>query len=192
MTTPTDGPDEADRTSEPTPAGIPPAPPPPSQPAYGQYGAPGQYGGPPAQTSQYATAPGAPFASWITRVGGYLLDGLIVGVPAVIVIFIGVAIGHGVGAALAVLGYIGAIGFSIWNVVFRQGKTGQTIGKQIVGIKLIRELDGQPVGAGMSFIRTLAHILDSLACYIGWLWPLWDAKKQTFADKVCNTVVVHI
>ncbi|WUN50496.1 RDD family protein [Streptomyces sp. NBC_00306] len=33
---------------------------------------------------------------------------------------------------------------------------------------------------------------DSIACYLGWLWPLWDAKKQTFADKVCNTVVVKV
>jgi hypothetical protein len=44
----------------------------------------------------------------------------------------------------------------------------------------------------MSFLRALSHILDSLACYIGWLWPLWDGKKQTFADKVCSTVVVQV
>jgi len=43
----------------------------------------------------------------------------------------------------------------------------------------------------MSFLRQLVHILDSLACYIGWLWPLWDAKSQTFADKIMNTVVVN-
>jgi uncharacterized RDD family membrane protein YckC len=74
--------------------------------------------------------------------------------------------------------------------VFRQGTTGQTIGKQVVGIKLIREQDGQPVGPGMAFVRGIAHILDSIPCEIGFLWPLWDAKKQTFADKVCSTVVV--
>ena len=28
------------------------------------------------------------------------------------------------------------------------------------------------------------------ACYFGWLFPLWDAKRQTFADKIIGTVVV--
>ncbi len=37
----------------------------------------------------------------------------------------------------------------------------------------------------------LAHFLDSLACYVGWLWPLWDPKRQTFADKIMSTVVVE-
>jgi hypothetical protein len=41
----------------------------------------------------------------------------------------------------------------------------------------------------MAFVRDLAHIVDSLACYLGWLWPLWDAKRQTFADKLVKTVV---
>ncbi len=30
------------------------------------------------------------------------------------------------------------------------------------------------------------HVHASL--YIGYLWPLWDAKRQTFADNVCGTV----
>jgi uncharacterized RDD family membrane protein YckC len=206
MTAPTDGPDEGQEPpAEPTPyeaPGTQPSPPPPP-PAYGQYGAPesttpppGQYGAPPpyggqpGSPSQYGATPGAPFASWIARVGGYLLDGLIFGIPIVILALIGAAIGGGGGTAIIILAYLVGLVFGLWNQVFRQGRTGQTIGKQIVGIKLIREQDGQPVGAGMAFVRGLAHILDSIPCYIGFLWPLWDAKNQTFADKVCNTVVV--
>ncbi len=41
-------------------------------------------------------------------------------------------------------------------------------------------------------LRDLAHVLDSLPFYIGWLWPLWDTKRQTFADKVVKTVVVTV
>ena len=33
------------------------------------------------------------------------------------------------------------------------------------------------------------HILDALT-YVGFLWPLWDAKRQTFADMLMRTVVV--
>jgi uncharacterized RDD family membrane protein YckC len=218
--TPGDG-EESDATpSDPPPASGPPAyapPPPPPPPPYappGQYGAPpsnygappNQYGGPPTQYggqptqhggqygagSPYSATPGAAYASWLIRVAGYLLDWVIFVVPAIIVVVIGLAIGHGFGQALAALAYIAAFGFSIWNIVFRQGKTGQTIGKQIVGIRLIREIDGQPVGPGMSFVRQLTHVLDSLACYLGWLWPLWDAKNQTFSDKLCSTVVITV
>jgi len=70
-----------------------------------------------------------------------------------------------------------------------QGRTGQSWGKQALKLRLLSESTGQPIGAGMAFVRDLAHIVDSLACYLGWLWPLWDAKRQTFADKLVKTVV---
>ena len=43
------------------------------------------------------------------------------------------------------------------------------------------------IGAGSGILRTICHILDSLICYIGWLFPLWDAKKNTLADKIMKT-----
>jgi uncharacterized RDD family membrane protein YckC len=204
MTTPPDEPDEGQQPpSEPTPY-EPPATPPPPPPAYGeygvpepapppsgQYGAPSPYGGQPGPPpGQYGAMPGAPYASWISRVGATLLDAIIVFVPLIVLVIIGAAIGHGVGTVIVILAYIAGVVFSLWNQVFRQGTTGQTLGKQVVGIKLIREQDGQPVGPGMAFVRGIAHILDSIPCDIGFLWPLWDAKNQTFADKVCSTVVV--
>ena len=79
----------------------------------------------------------------------------------------------------------------IWNACIRQGRTGYTVGKGVLGIKLIGEASGQPIGGGLSFVRQLAHILDSLFCYIGYFWPLWDAKRQTFADKIMKTVVIN-
>jgi uncharacterized RDD family membrane protein YckC len=39
--------------------------------------------------------------------------------------------------------------------------------------------------------RSFVHIIDGIPCYLGYLWPLWDAKKQTFADKIMGTVVVN-
>ena len=43
----------------------------------------------------------------------------------------------------------------------------------------------------MAFVRNLCHIIDGAICYIGFLFPLWDAKRQTFADKILATVVVE-
>jgi uncharacterized RDD family membrane protein YckC len=122
-------------------------------------------------------------------VGGTLVD---VGVALAIIIvgIIVAAILHTASGALAglilVLTYVGVFGFYIWQLVV-QGKTGQTIGKRAVKIRLVREADGLPIGAGMSFVRWLAHNLEFV---IGYFWPLWDPKRQTFADKLCGTLVI--
>ncbi len=79
--------------------------------------------------------------------------------------------------------------FVIWNQV-RQGQTGQTVGKGVLNIRLVR-LDGiNPPGVGLSIGRYFLHVVDSLPCLLGYLWPLWDEKRQTFTDKILNTVVV--
>jgi hypothetical protein len=46
------------------------------------------------------------------------------------------------------------------------------------------------MGGGMCFLRDLLHIIDALPCYLGYLWPIWDARRQTFSDKIMNTVVL--
>ena len=42
----------------------------------------------------------------------------------------------------------------------------------------------------MAFVRDLAHFIDGIICFIGYLFPLWDAKKQTIADKLVKTLVI--
>lgn len=177
-------------------------------PGYQQPGYP-QPGGPYNPYAPYGggnTAFG-PLAGWGPRVGATLLDGLIL-IPFEIIAIIaivattssgtydpdtGLTTGGGIsaiGAVIIALVYIGAFAFGLYQL-YRQGTTGQTIGKKVVGIRVIREADGRYTGFGMAFARSLAHILDAMACYIGFLWPLWDEKKQTFADKICSTVVVR-
>jgi len=87
------------------------------------------------------------------------------------------------------LAYIAATVIGIFNIVFKQGKTGQTWGKGILKLRLVKMETGQPVGPGTAFVRALCHVLDSIL-YIGYLWPLWDDLRQTFADKIMGTVVM--
>ena len=103
---------------------------------------------------------------------------------------VGGGIGGGTGALLMLIGYVDVIAIGTWNLVFRQGTTGWSIGKRVLGIRLLSESTGQPLGPGMTFVRMLAHILDSLPCYVGYLWPLWELKRQTFADKIMGSVVI--
>lgn len=173
---------------------------------YGQpYGqGPGQgYGQPTPGVPQ-----GVPFAHWGKRVAAYLIDNLI-GLAAMIPYVIGLVIAGttaetdpvtgrtdlstGAAGLVGVLSLLTAVlflAYFVWNYCLKQGRTGYTIGKGIMGIKLVKAETGQPIGPGMSFVRYLAHILDSLPCNIGYLWPLWDAKRQTFADKVIGTYVI--
>ncbi|ORA37122.1 RDD family protein [Mycobacterium aquaticum] len=80
--------------------------------------------------------------------------------------------------------------FAVWNYGYKQGTTGQSIGKKVMKFKVVSESTGQPIGFGMSLVRQIAHFADSVVCYIGYLLPLWDAKRQTFADKIMSTVCV--
>ena len=168
------------------PTGYPPAPPAPQE----------GWGAVPTYSPPGAVGP-APYADWIKRVGGYLVDVALL-IPAYLVMIVGAGImGSGgagdtnpVGLFLYFLGFLAALGLMIWNMLIRQGRTGWSVGKQVIGIRLISEKTGQPIGAGLNFVRMLAHMLDSLACYLGWLWPLWDAKRQTFADKIMGTIVI--
>lgn len=198
--------------------GQPPAQPgygqPPAQPAYGQPAAQPGYGQqPPAQPGYGApAAPAQPgyqeihhhhygstgqLAEWGSRAGGYIIDYLIFAGPVFVLYLLSLLLtssGSGGAAVLGLLfmlvGFALSIAGGLW-ICYQEGTTGQSIGKRQMGIRLISAQTGQPIGFGMAFVRKLAHIADSFLCYIGFLWPLWDDRKQTFADKICNTIVVR-
>jgi uncharacterized RDD family membrane protein YckC len=197
----------------PPPSGYPPPPPP------GGYQPPQQGGYPPPPPGAPGYPPPAPagpvlpqeaYTPWITRVLAWLIDD----VPVFIVLGIayGVAFGtadneclstgeysygvyctssfSAIGVILLGLGYIAALAYGLWNWGYRQGTTGSSIGKSIMKFKVVSEKTWQPIGFGLSIVRQLAHLVDAAVCYIGFLFPLWDAKRQTLADKIMTTVCV--
>jgi uncharacterized RDD family membrane protein YckC len=187
----------------------PSTPPPayPAQPAFPAAAQP-QYGIPQQQPYGYAGGAVGAYAGWGSRFAATLVDGIIAGIPAGVLVGIGSALNaptveydptlgtyttsgaSGIGLLLMLAGY--AVSFVIMlYFLYMQGHTGQTPGKKLTNIRVISEQTGQSIGFGMSFVRYLAHILDGIPCYIGYLWPLFDAKKQTFADKIMHTVVVR-
>ena len=98
--------------------------------------------------------------------------------------------------ALQVPYLIGAIGLFVVGALIGvimlvrwQGK-GQTPGMKAVGSRLADAQTGQPIGFGRAFARQLAQIVSAIPCYLGFLWMLWDSKKQTWHDKMTNSVVV--
>lgn len=172
---------------------------------------PPPYPGPPypGSANPYARSP---YAHWLKRVGATLLDS-VVPLAGLVPVLIGLPIMHsameshtepddttttqianhtvfGVGLAMIIIGYLLTLVIGIWNQVYRQGKTGQSLGKKVLGITTVKEHTRQPLGFWVSLWRQVLHIADSLLCYIGYLWPLWDAKRQTFSDKIVGAVVL--
>lgn len=169
--------------------GQPPSYPPPAPPP--------SYGGPPAAGGYGAAEPagyymGHKLANWPQRVGAFLIDYLVILVPVGIAVALAAPGRDGSNGGALIAGLLYLIGFGLWiyNRWILAGRTGQSWGKQALGIKLLRMDNGQPIGGGMAFVRDLAHFLDGLPCYLGYLWPIWDGRRQTFADKVITTVVI--
>ena len=171
----------------------------PQPPSYGggpqqPYGAPDPYGQP--GYGQPGASPFGTYAAWGTRLAAYLIDALIAVGVAIVPIILGVVLiaadADAIGIILYVLGFAAAIGFQIWNFVMKQGTTGYSIGKGLMGIKVVGVNTGQPIGTGSGFVRWLMHaFIDGAICYLGFLWPLWDAQKQTWGDKVASSIVIQ-
>ena len=191
----------------PPPGGYPPPPPPPAG---------GGYQPPPQVATGYpppaAAAPALPkeaYTPWLTRVLAWLIDF----VPVFILegIGYGLLLGTGetqcisqtseydvgefcttgsstLGLASLIITWLLSIAYLVWNYGYRQGTTGSSIGKSIMKFKVVSEKTGQPIGFGLSIVRQLAHIIDGAICYIGYLFPLWDPKRQTIADKIMTTI----
>ncbi len=140
-----------------------------------------------------ATGPGgAPLAEWATRAIGIVIDwaiGIVLFLAFFIVGLILGAISNVLGFLFDLVGYFVVLAYWLY-LGYLVGTKGQSPGMAIQGITCIGEETGALIGGGQGVIRTLAHFIDSLICYIGWLFPLWDPKKQTISDKLLKTLVV--
>ncbi len=199
------GPQDPNQSGQGQPPSYPPPPPgygaPP--PGYGPppsgYGPPPSGYGPPAPGAGYGAEAtgyymGHRLANWPQRVGAYLVDYLAVAVLWLVAIAVagpGRDTTSGGAGLIATLLWLAGLGVWVYNRWILSGRTGQSWGKRALGLKLLRMDNGQPVGGGMAFARDLVHVVDGIPCFpIGFLWPIWDGRRQTFADKIVNTVVI--
>lgn len=137
-----------------------------------------------------ADASAAAYANWGQRVGAYLIDVAPIIAGYIVLFIISIALHNIISVLLAFVFWLGSLAWTIYNRWITMGTTGQSLGKRQLGIKLVKEDTGQPIGPAMAFVRDICHVVDSAICLIGYLFPLWDAKAQTLADKIMTTVVV--
>jgi len=155
------------------------------------------------------------YASWWTRAGAYLIDGLVIGIPAVIVSivlgvgFVGAAASESSGGIVALI--LAALGFIAILVVvsliyapltmMRSGEhNGQTWGKQLLDCRVVRA-DGQPMDFWWSVLRQVivqnflfwgvGQFFLGIPTLLNYLWPLWDDQDRCLHDMVCDTRVIR-
>ena len=69
------------------------------------------------------------------------------------------------------------------------GRTGQSVGKRAMGLKLVDDKTGQPIGAGSASCASSCTGMVNQVFYLSYLWMLWDADKLTLADKAVHSTV---
>jgi len=158
---------------------------------------------------------GQPLASWGSRVGATIIDGLIILIPAAILFFVLVAgavgltgddsdvsVGVLIGSAILWFLVVAAIALLYApTLMARQGNgNGQTWGKQMLGIRVVRD-SGERMSFGWAALREVVvkwlavGIASSIIPVIPWLldvlWPLWDDQNRALHDMAVQTHVIR-
>lgn len=130
-----------------------------------------------------------PPADWAARAGAFCID-----------VFFGLS----ATACLLMVGWSANQGGWLWwvctvagaavflavalNRLLLPAVTGWSVGRSIFGIVVV-DRDGARVGPWRLLVRDVAHLADTVPLFLGWLWPLVDARGRTFADVIARTEV---
>jgi uncharacterized RDD family membrane protein YckC len=176
---------------------------------------PGGWQQPVARPQAGAGWVGRPLASWWSRVGAAIIDGLIIGIPAFILflLLVGGSVGLTgddndasvwaiVGAAILWFLFVAAFALLYAPVTMaRDGAhNGQTWGKQMLGIRVVRD-GGERMSFGWAALREVvvkqllvgiaSSIIPLIPYLLDVLWPLWDDENRALHDMVVSTHVVR-
>lgn len=134
-------------------------------------------------------------ASWALRAGALLVDVL---PGAAVIVTMGLLALASPADGWARWAFTGAAAVALFatavNRLVLPVATGWTLGRALCGIA-VRDGAGPEAGAvgiGRLAVRELAHLLDTLSVFVGWLWPLWDRRRRTFADMLARTEVLVV
>ena len=134
-------------------------------------------------------------ASWGRRLGGYLIDMIIVAVAGNVL----AAIVRTFAPSWFALIVVVAVGF-LYPLLMIAKVDGQTVGMKAVKIRCVTLATGEVPDLSRSAGRAgAALVLDSagavlflIPTLLDLLWPLWDKRRQTLHDKIAATVVINV
>lgn len=80
--------------------------------------------------------------------------------------------------------------FSVAYYLVAWSRSGQTVGKAMLGIKIVGA-DGQPPSGGKAFLRYIGYLVSGIVLALGFVWVIFDRKRQGWHDKMAGTYVVY-
>jgi len=120
-------------------------------------------------------------ASRWTRFFGQMIDASIAGIP----MFLATSIARFSGRMPLSLIVLGAL-FSFFYLFLADGlHEGQSVAKQLLGVRVVDVKTGAPCTFGQSFVRNICTIFGPL----DWLW-IFGERHQRLGDKIAGTIVV--
>ena len=179
------------------------SPPPPG--AFGTAPSAGELQAAPS-TGRYA------LAGWWSRVGAALIDGIIIGIGALLIVAlfgsvfsVGFFASDEAGIVSLIVGLLLsfvaiAIVALLYAPLMMARTNGRTVGRMAMGIRVIRA-NGQPMTFGFAMLREVVikallfgfagSITFGLANLADVLWPLWDDENRALHDFLVDTRVVN-
>jgi uncharacterized RDD family membrane protein YckC len=160
-----------------------------------------------AAAAPYGTLPPWDYATWSSRVLGFLIDGLLVGLGMALLYLVGAGVlattfhlaggheaGRGMCCLLVVLFPLAMLFVGLYNSVYLIAERGYSIGQGVVRIMVV-DANGARLSTGTAFVRLLVRVAFSCVAIVSLLdllWPLWDERRQTLHDKAVNCYVINM
>jgi uncharacterized RDD family membrane protein YckC len=173
---------------------------------------PGAFGTPPAVAPVVPVTGRYALAGWWSRVGAAVIDGIIIGVGALLIMAlfgsvfsIGFFASDEAGIVSLVVGLMLsfvaiAIVALLYAPLLMARTNGKTLGRMALGIRVVRA-NGRPMTFGFAMLREVAvkallfgiaaSITFGLATLADVLWPLWDEENRALHDFVVDTRTVR-
>ena len=143
-----------------------------------------------------------PRAGFWVRFIAYIIDSILLVITGGILDFV-TGLGIGIGAIISgstaeeteivagIFGFIINITLSLIYYVVFVGAKGQTPGKMVLGLKIIKT-SGEEMTYGRAFLRWIGYGVSFLILGIGFLMIAFSREKQGLHDKIAGTYVVKV
>jgi uncharacterized RDD family membrane protein YckC len=126
-------------------------------------------------------------AGFVPRLISTFIDGIVMS----IVFGIASAVGGMMGDSGTIIALLLMLVVAFGYYPYFWASSGQTPGKKIMGIKVVKK-EGGLVSFGGGILRMVGYLVDSIVfgLPIGFLWAFFDKDQQCWHDKMAGTIVV--
>ena len=134
-------------------------------------------------------------APFLLRCGALMIDYIVlVSIPVIFMLsskYMGNDGAKLLGSELNNAGWLIAVLLGLMNFIFFPMFSGQTVGKMLTGLRIVR-LDGSSAGAGaIAFRQTLGYLLTAASLGIGFFLSVFSRKGRALHDYIAGTVVIY-